>query len=69
VETINLAVDILLEKEPDLIIDRNKLKRSSQYATAESHFPFEGKIYDQVDGVSIGSPFSPCTSKSFHGIS
>ena len=66
-ETIKLSVDILLKNEPDLKINREELTRLFEFATAESHFLFEGNVYDQVDGVSMGSPLSPVFANIFMG--
>jgi len=30
-----------------------------RFATAQTHFLFKGYFYDQVDGVSMGSPLAP----------
>jgi len=38
-----------------------------RFATAETHFLFEGKIYDQVDGVAMGSPLAPVLANLFMG--
>ena len=35
-----------------------KTLRNFQFATFETHFYFNGEIYDQVDGVAIGSPLA-----------
>ena len=38
-----------------------------QFATSGTHFMFEGKSYDQIDGVSMGSPMSPVLTNLFMG--
>jgi len=60
-------VDILLEKEPALKINKNELKRLFSFATAESHFLIEGNIYEQVDGVSMRFPLAPVLTYRFMG--
>ena len=37
------------------------------FATAETHFLFEGKVYDQIDGVAMGSPLAPVLANLFMG--
>ena len=34
-------------------------------ATTNCHFLFDGKIYDQIDGVSMGSPLGPSLPNAF----
>ena len=38
---------------------RQDLKKLIIFAAQENHFIFNNKIYDQVDGVSMGSPLGP----------
>ena len=58
-ETIDIAVNLLLEKEPKLKISASDLKRIFIFATVETNFLFDGKVYDQIDGVAMGSPLGP----------
>ena len=37
------------------------------FATAETHFLFNSKSYDQVDGVAMGSPLAPILANLFLG--
>ena len=66
-ETIELAVDIIKSKYPDLKITRNELTQLFRFATAETHFLYEGKIYDQIEGVAMGSPIAPVLANLFMG--
>ena len=34
-------------------------------ATKESYFPFDGELYQQVDGVAMGSPLGPTLANIF----
>jgi hypothetical protein len=43
----------------------NELKTLLIICTQESHFQFNGKLYDQIDGVAIGPPLGPLFSKVF----
>ena len=52
-ETIELAQDYILSNNPRLNISRKDLKKPFQFATSETHFHFNGEIYEQVDGVAI----------------
>ena len=58
-ETIQTCLDRLfsLPDPPKLL--RSVLKDLLQFPTKQSHFLFDGKYYDQIDGVAIGSPLGP----------
>ena len=36
-------------------------------ATYQSHFLFNGKVFDQLDGVAVGSPLAPVLASLFLG--
>ena len=36
-----------------------------EFATKKSHFLFDGKYYDQIDGVAMGSPLGPVLANVF----
>ena len=58
-ETINLTINLLFEAKPDLKISRKDLQKLFQFATSQTNFLFNGNMYDQVDGVAMGSPLAP----------
>ena len=66
-ETIELAVKIIKDKEPQLNISKKELTQLFKFATAETHFLFEGKIYYQIDGVAMGSPLAPVLANLLMG--
>ena len=66
-ETLNIAVDKILENEPNIKISKKDLKRLFTFATSESHLVFNNKIYDQTDGVAMGSPLGPVLANLFMG--
>ena len=53
----------------DLKISRKDLGKLFQFATSQTNFLINGNLYDQVDGVAMGLPFSTYSSQYFHGIS
>ena len=57
-ETIKLAVDLIKIWYPNFKI--SDLTKLFKFATCETHFLFNGKFYDQIDGVAMGSQY-------FHG--
>ena len=42
------------------------LKKLFQFATSGTNFMFEGKFYDEIDGVAMGSPLGPVLA--FYGV-
>ena len=64
------TIEIILNRaytDNDLFhgMDRETLKKLLIICTQESHFQFNGKFYDQKDGVAMGSPLSPLFANIF----
>ena len=66
-ETIEIAVDVIINHTQNLKISKVQLKKLFEYATSKSHFLFNGTFYDQIDGVSMGSPLAPTLANLFLG--
>ena len=64
-ETIDIAVNLIVEKYPDLKITRQKLKKLFEFATSGTHLLFDGSFYDQIDGDAMGSPLGPVLADLF----
>ena len=64
-ETIKLAVDLIKTSYPNLKISSDNLTKLFKFATCETHFLFNGKFYDQIDGVAMGSPLAPVLANLF----
>ena len=64
-ETIDLAVNLLMDNEPSIKMSKKQLKKLFHFATAQTHFMFNGDYYDQVDGVAMGSPLGPVLANLF----
>ena len=58
-ETINVAVQLTLENKKGLKFSENELTKLFRFTTLKMHLYFNGKIFDQVDGVPMGSPIAP----------
>ena len=67
IEFIDIAVKLILENKKDLKFSENELTKLFRFATAQTHFYFDGKIFDQVDGVAMGSPLGPALANLFMG--
>ena len=66
-ETIDIAVDLILTNHPNLKISRSDLTKLFSFATCQTHFLFNGLVYDQIDGVAMGSPLAPVLANLFMG--
>ena len=66
-ETIDIAVNLIFDKYPDLKITRQELKKLFEFATSGTHFLFDGSYYDQIDVVMMGSPLGPVLANLFMG--
>ena len=52
-------------KEYDLNITKTNLTELLEIATKNQLFQLEGNLYEQVDGVAMGSPLGPLMAKAF----
>jgi hypothetical protein len=64
------TIDIILKHLYDShltppTMNRTDMKQLLDLATKESHFLFDGKLYGQIDGVSMGSPLAPLLAEIF----
>ena len=66
-ETIQIAVELIFQNNPQLKVTKLELKQLLNFATSGTHFIFNGSFYDQVDGVSMGSPLGPVLAILFMG--
>ena len=64
-ETIELAVEPIFENNPQLKVTKRELKQLFNFATSGTHFIFNGSFYDQIDGVSMGSPLGHVLTNLF----
>ena len=51
----------------DSSLTQNELKELFVIATSQSHFIFNGSVYEQIDGVAMGSPLAPVLANLFMG--
>ena len=58
---------MLFEHNPGLNITKVELKKLFKFETSGTYFPFQGTLYDQIDGVAMGSPLGPILANLFMG--
>ena len=66
-ETIDIAINLIFNHNPNLNITRKELKKLFLFATSQTHFTFNSKFYNQIDGRAMGSPLAPVHDKIFMG--
>ena len=66
-ETIDIAINLIFNHNPNLNITRKELKKLFFFATSKTHFIFNSKFYNQIDGVAMGSPLAPVLANIFMG--
>ena len=55
-ETIDVGINLIFNHNPNLKITKNDF---FVFISSQTHFLFNEKLYNQIDGVSIGCPLSP----------
>ena len=66
-ETIDLPVDIIFDNNRSMNITKPQLRKLFVFATSQTHFLFNNEVYDQTDGVAMGSPLGPALANLFMG--
>ena len=61
-ETIDIAINLIFNHNPNLNI---AIKELFLFATSQTHFICNGKFYNQIDGVVVGSPLAPVLANIF----
>ena len=66
-ETIDITINLIFNHNPNLNITRKELKKLFLFTTSQTHFIFNSKFYNQIDGVAMGSPLAPVLANIFMG--
>ena len=66
-ETIDKAKNLIFNPNPNLNITRKELKKLFLFTTLQTHFIFNSKVYNQIDGVAMGSLLDPVLANIFMG--
>ena len=56
-----MAINLVFNHNPNLNITSKELTKPFLFATSQTHFIFNSKFYNQVDGLTMGSPLAPVT--------
>ena len=66
-ETIDIAINLIFNHNPNLNITKKELKKFFLFATSQTRFLFNGKFYNQIDGLAMGSPLAPVLANILMG--
>ena len=66
-ETIDTAINLIFKHNPNLNITKKEFKKLFLFATSQTHFIFNGKFYNQIDGVAMGSALALVLANIFMG--
>ena len=66
-QTTDTAINLIFNHSPNLNINKKELKKMFLFATSQTHFIFNSKFYNQIDGVAMGSPLALVFANIFMG--
>ena len=66
-ETIDIAINLIFNHNLNVNITKKELKRLPLFAISQTHFLFNSKFYNQIDGVAMGSPLASVLTNVFIG--
>ena len=66
-ETIDISINLIFNHNPNLNITKKELKKLFLFATSQTHFIFNSKFYNQIDGVAMRYPLAPVLANIFMG--
>ena len=66
-ETIDIAINLIFNHNSNLNITRKELKNLFLFATSQTHFTFNSKFYNKIDGDAMGSLLAPVLANIFMG--
>ena len=64
-EIIDIAINLIFSHNPKLNITKKELKKHFLFATSQTHFIFNSKFHNQIDGVATGSLLAPVLANIF----
>ena len=64
---IDLAASHIAEENPSLKLSKTDLTKQLSFAPFQANFVFNGKMYDQIDGVAMGTLLAPVLAILFLG--
>ena len=66
-ETIDITINLIFNHNPNLNITKKELRKLFLFPTSQTHFIFNAKFYNQIDGVAMGCRLAPVLANIFMG--
>ena len=66
-ESIDLAVSYIAEGNPNFKLSKNDITKLFSFATSQTNFLFNDRMYDQIDDVAMSFPLAPVLANLFLG--
>ena len=66
-ETIDITINLIFNHNPNINITKKELKELFLFATSQTHFIFNSKFYNQIDGIAMDSSLAPVFANIFMG--
>ena len=71
--SIDLCIELLFSDNDsleyrDCSLSRSQFHKLLSFAVKENHFVFNGQLFDQIDGVAMGSPLGPTLANIFMSV-
>ena len=63
----DIAINLIFNHNTNLNINKKELQKLFLFATSQTHFIFNIKFYNQIDGVAMGSSLAPSRANIFMG--
>ena len=63
--TMDIAINLIFNHNPNRNITKKELKKLFLFATSQIHFLFNGKFYNQIDGVAMDSTLASVLANIF----
>ena len=64
-ETIAISINLIFNHNPNLNITKKELTKLFLFPTPHTHFTFNSKFYNQIDGAAKSSPLAPVLANIF----
>ena len=62
-----MAIHLIFNHNPYLNTTRKELKKLFLFTKSQTHFIFNSKFFNQIDGVAMGSPLVPVLANILMG--
>ena len=65
-ENSHIAINLIFNHNPNLNITKKEIKKLFLFATSQTPFTFNSKVYNQINGVAMASPLDHVLAHILH---